>query len=634
MTHTLFDEVLAFTPALADVNPGKSLQTYTVDGYGGLNRSGSLDAILPSEWALPSELISYRFLNGELLYYGHERPPERRTSLLLLLVQLGDAMAGDLELLAKAGALALGRSALGHGMAVQLICFDATLHPPQSLARPAEVAKLVRQTGQGIVNLLAVLEQVQAHVHVQASTYTQIEIIWLLHAQSGSEQADTLGIWSRQLHTYAHSRALFVSAGAAIPQPALAGQLAEQWASIGSTALYDADERARATRALRDLATPRRNTRRAQEVPQPQRRVVKRGSPPSDPAQPLLAKGQWDKALDLLEPRTRAGDATAKLLLVALIEGVTLPPQEMEAEQQKNEGQSNLLPPLSLRLHAAGLLGTIGDPRLLDPRTGNSTRGTYWCQIPAGRFWFGDEQQGEAREQSLPYAFQIARYPVTNTEYRRFIEAGGYQQRKWWTAQGWPYLQASENRFKSNGRQITHPWYWFDPEYNQPGQPVVGISWWEAAAYCAWLSAQGQAAGWLTNTAVIRLPTSLEWERAARGDTRQRYPWGDAIPDAERANYEETRIGRPTPVGCFPRGAAPSGAQDMAGNIMEWLASSDDDPGQINPLYDAEPEAIVLLSHAAFDDDNTALRCGARIESGPFARYLDRGFRIVMIGER
>ncbi len=616
--HALFDEVLAFTPALADVDPGASMQTYTADGYGGLARTGSLDAIVPSEWALPSDLVAYRFLNGELLYYGHERPPERRPRLLLLLVQLGDAMAGDLEVLAKAGALALARSGLAHGMVVQVISFDAAVHPPQGLARPTEVAALVRRSGQGRPDLVRVVGHVAAHLRAQASTYSQIEVCWCVHSQLGlDEREDLLARISPDLRRQARSRVLFLSPGAPIRQPGVADLLADQWVSVGSAALYDAAEQARAIQALRDLAQPRRRVQRREAAPRPQRRVVV-AAPRGDPVQPLLEQGAWEAAFDLLEPRARSGDAAARRWLAVLVEG---------------ERGADSFPPLGLRLRAAGLLGALGDPRLLDPQRGDAPLGGYWCHLPAGSFWFGDAQVGQLERQSLPYAFSIGRYLVTNSEYRRFLNAGGYQQREWWSANGWPFLQASESRFKSNGRQITHPWYWADPEYNQPNQPVVGISWWEAAAYCAWLTDQGRAAGWLGAHDLIRLPTALEWEYAARGDQARRYPWGDAAPSAAHANFDQTQIGRTTPVGCFPQGAAACGALDLAGNVMEWLATPEDAPSHPTPLSDVDPDAQVLLSHAAFDDDASALRCGAHSESGPFARYLDRGFRMVLIRE-
>ena len=201
--------------------------------------------------------------------------------------------------------------------------------------------------------------------------------------------------------------------------------------------------------------------------------------------------------------------------------------------------------PLPLRLRAETVLGEVGDPRLLDPRSGNSAVGNYWCSIEAGPFWYDDDRREELRQLTLPYAYRIGRYAVTNAEYRRFIDNGGYEEQRWWTENGWQWK-----------RNRTEPNYWTSERYNQPTQPVVRVSWYEAAAYSAWLTAQGYAAGWLPSNSEIRLPTSLEWERAARHSDRRRYPWGDAEPDAERANYREAAIGAPVPVGCFPAGAA------------------------------------------------------------------------------
>ena len=171
--------------------------------------------------------------------------------------------------------------------------------------------------------------------------------------------------------------------------------------------------------------------------------------------------------------------------------------------------------------------------------------------------------------------------------------------------------------------------YWDDPDLNNPTQPVVGVSWYEAAAYCGWLTDQGHTQGWLPAADAIRLPTSLEWERAARHTDQRRYPWGDGAPDSERANYKETGIGAPSPVGCFPAGAAACGALDMVGNVMEWMATLDDTPQAFEPQKDFTPDQGVLLAYNDFTDEEERLCCGARFRCDPNLWYGRSGFRIV-----
>ncbi len=137
-------------------------------------------------------------------------------------------------------------------------------------------------------------------------------------------------------------------------------------------------------------------------------------------------------------------------------------------------------------------------------------------------------------------AYQLGRYPLTVDEYRRFVEHGGYREQQWWSAGGF--------------EQFTEPEDWPD-QLEYPNRPVVGVSWFEAAAYCAW------AGG--------RLPTEAEWERAVRGTKGRRFPWGKEDADASRLNFEHN-VGHPTPVGIYPMGATPEGLEDMAGNVWEW----------------------------------------------------------------
>jgi formylglycine-generating enzyme required for sulfatase activity len=273
-------------------------------------------------------------------------------------------------------------------------------------------------------------------------------------------------------------------------------------------------------------------------------------------------------------------------------------------------------------------------PSILDPRLPLALVGTrwqqsgawqqalqrYWCPIEAGAFWYGDDREEKLQQVHLDYDFQIARFPVTNAEYARFIDTGGYEQQEWWTEQGWQYKQK---------QKWTAPRYWDDIRYNNPAQPVVGVTWYEAAAYCRWLTAQGHAQGWLPAEQEIRLPTSLEWERAARHTDQRPYPWGSKEPTPERANYDATEIGRPSPVGCFPAGAAECGAQDMAGNVLEWLATPYGKPEQEAPEKDFTPRDGVLVTWSAWMLGKEELLCGSRDWVYPFNGDGDLGFRVL-----
>jgi len=280
---------------------------------------------------------------------------------------------------------------------------------------------------------------------------------------------------------------------------------------------------------------------------------------------------------------------------------------------------------LRARIAAARALGELGDPRFTRC---SGVHGDYLLpplvDIAAGDYPIGSdegvyENESPAHQVELA-AFAIGQFPVTNAEWRRFIAAGAYDDERWWegrAAQNWrrgkgtaerPKKQWRENRhwmlsdprrtvdllsvgeITSNqaedwekmrlmsdsefealldrwyptGRQ-TQPDNWNDPAYNDPAQPVVGISWYEARAYCAWLSANtGQC--W-------RLPSEAEWEAAARGSAGRRYAWGRNF-DAGSCNTCATHIRGTTPIGVFPSGDTPEGLVDMSGNVWEWTSSA------------------------------------------------------------
>jgi formylglycine-generating enzyme required for sulfatase activity len=105
---------------------------------------------------------------------------------------------------------------------------------------------------------------------------------------------------------------------------------------------------------------------------------------------------------------------------------------------------------------------------------------------------------------TIPSPFWLSKYPVTNSQYAVFIQDGGYSRREFWSDEGWKWVQDN---------QIALPGRWRNADFNAPNQPVVGVSWWEAEAFCRW--------------AGVVLPTEQQWEAAARGPAGLVYPWGD-----------------------------------------------------------------------------------------------------------
>ncbi|EGV28619.1 Sulphatase-modifying factor protein [Thiorhodococcus drewsii AZ1] len=200
--------------------------------------------------------------------------------------------------------------------------------------------------------------------------------------------------------------------------------------------------------------------------------------------------------------------------------------------------------PLQDRHRLGLILGLVGDPRLGDLRDPD-WRAQGAIEVPAGRY---ADQNGH---QEIAQPFWLGRYPVTNSQYRLFIEDSGYQDQRWWSDDGWQW----------KGREgVSEPRYWRNGRLNGPNQPVVGVSFWEADACCRW------AGG--------RLPTAREWEAAARGAEGHAYPWGEAWEDGI-CNTIESKLGITSPVGLFPRARQRElGFEDLAGNVVEWCQDS------------------------------------------------------------
>ncbi|MBC7811168.1 MAG: SUMF1/EgtB/PvdO family nonheme iron enzyme, partial [Burkholderiales bacterium] len=166
-------------------------------------------------------------------------------------------------------------------------------------------------------------------------------------------------------------------------------------------------------------------------------------------------------------------------------------------------------------------------------------------------------------------SYSIAKYPITNAQYAKFIEAGGYDQREWWTDEGWDaklkglVLDYSTGEAVATNNAWTEPRFWKDSTFNGVEQPVVGVSWYEALAFCLWLSnAMGEN---------IMLPGEDQWQYAAQGGGRK-YPWGNEW-DCTRCNnsVKPCESSVTTPVRQYEgKGDSPFGVVDMSGNVWEW----------------------------------------------------------------
>jgi len=189
---------------------------------------------------------------------------------------------------------------------------------------------------------------------------------------------------------------------------------------------------------------------------------------------------------------------------------------------------------LSSRMRSLGFMqGTTSGTIFIAPPLVNAAAGDFLMGSNPAR---DDQAQPDEQPQfhlTLP-ALQVGKYPVTVAEYAAFVRTGHPAPPQWGAQQ------------------------------DKPDHPVVWVSWKDAQAYAAWLT-QLTGEKW-------HLPTEPEWEKAARGTDGRIYPWGDAF-DKARTNTSESGIGTTTPVGSYPIGASPYGAQDMAGNVWEWTSS-------------------------------------------------------------
>lgn len=238
-----------------------------------------------------------------------------------------------------------------------------------------------------------------------------------------------------------------------------------------------------------------------------------------------------------------------------------------------------------------------------------------WVEIPGGRVsvedasgpYAGRGTKGGTYE--IP-AFAIAKYPVTNAQYAKFIEAGGYQVEQWWTKTGWQTKNSRGNRWNS-------PLDWNDEQINRPNNPVVGVSWYEALAFSLWLS-EGTGDH-------IRLPTEQQWLRAMTGDNRWNFPWGNTWDSSRCNNSVEANSADTTPVTQYPAGASPYGVMDLVGNVWEWCLTQWYVEG--NDLEGNEGRVLHGGSFHSINKGSSQFRATVRMGRGEQNREKMFGFR-------
>ena len=239
------------------------------------------------------------------------------------------------------------------------------------------------------------------------------------------------------------------------------------------------------------------------------------------------------------------------------------------------------------------------------PERVNPVDGSILVRVPAGTYVIGSDNlpsrlRAECRSWSHPAhlvslsEFWISKYPITNAQYDKFL---------------------------GSNPEYPQPMYWETAEFNGPKQPVVGVSWYDASAYCKW--------------ADLTLPTEAQWEAAARGPDARTYPWGYELPTPGRANFG-TNIGRTTDVDTYVASSGPFNTVDQAGNIWEWcLDAWAPDAYQAHGHLEQDPVLEVAPSSgrsirggsAVYDAEYLIAAVRERIKSDHNSRLI--GFRCV-----
>jgi len=225
--------------------------------------------------------------------------------------------------------------------------------------------------------------------------------------------------------------------------------------------------------------------------------------------------------------------------------------------------------------------------------------------IPGGQFQMGDTESPYAQPVHLVRVspFWLGETPVTNAQYAVFLE-------------------------KTDSAE---PQYWRDRRFSSPDQPVVGVSWGEARAFCRWL---GEMWG-----RPVMLPSEAQWEFAARGPETTEYPWGSERPDATRACFDlDWEKGQPASVGSYPAGRGAFGTLDQAGNVWEWCCDAWDQSvyreratlgeALLDPTVEGDEGSERVVRGGGWSDPAENLRAAVRNRVTARKRLYSVGFRV------
>jgi len=261
-----------------------------------------------------------------------------------------------------------------------------------------------------------------------------------------------------------------------------------------------------------------------------------------------------------------------------------------------------------------------------DPRPGVGVKEDLpdldWVHIPAGEFIYQDGERRYGPE------FWITRYPITYAQFETFLKAeDGFSNPRWWKG-----LAASKDHRHSHGNQQFE--YWNHPREN--------ISWYDAVAFCRWLTAKAREYPHLLLPEALRtqsyhiritLPTEWQWERVARGTNGRIYPWGMEYQSGN-ANVDERMndagpyyLQKTSAVGMYPQGASPGAVLDLSGNVWEWCLNEYNNPDRIQESRGAPR----VLRGGSWVDDIHFARSVGRVRYRPAVRSNDLGFRVVLV---